>query len=155
SPGATSRLGIDTDPLPPGVTSCDRTASVIARTRRWLELRSASEACTSTKNAPPRAVALVSPQSTVTSVTGESAGRSTLRWTVCACAAAIARTTANPEPRPKEAANGAPLLRIHTRNRHLPGIRIHIPRASRPLYAHRNRHGHHRTLSDTQGAAVI
>ena len=30
SPGATSRLGTETDPLPPGVTSCASTASVIA-----------------------------------------------------------------------------------------------------------------------------
>ncbi len=48
SPGATSRLGIEMDPLPPGVASCAITAMVMPRMCRWLALR--KESATRTSN---------------------------------------------------------------------------------------------------------
>ena len=139
SPGATSRLGTETDPLPPGVTSCACTASITPRMRFWLELRNERTACTSSTYAPPRGVALVSPQSDDTAVTGESAGKSIFRpGRLCRRSAMAA------------SARMKILLRIHTRNRHLPRILIHVMRAGRALRAYRNRHQLGRILRDAQ-----
>src|SRR6266851_3364786 len=76
--GPTSRLVTVTDPLPPGVTSCAITRSVIPRILRCVEFRNVRAACKSSNIAPPRAVSMESPKSEVITDTGESLGRSIL-----------------------------------------------------------------------------
>src|ERR1017187_6213511 len=122
SPAAISRLGTDTDALPPGVTSCANTIRVTPRMRRWPELRSESEVCRSRTVAPPRANDRDCPQSAEsgdTTVTGESFGKSILNEP-CVSACAHTGTTANtPEIM-------ATLLRINIVDRHLARILIDI-----------------------------
>src|SRR5882724_466880 len=112
--GPTSRLVTVTDPLPPGVTSCAITSSVIPRILRCVEFRNVRAACKSSSIATPRAVSLESPKSEVITDTGESFGRSIL-------------TPAPSEQQIKARPNLSLLLGIvHLVGRDLTAIGIHI-----------------------------
>src|SRR6478609_1051546 len=129
SPGEMSRLGTDTEALPPGVTSWASTISVIPRMRRWLELRSESEVCKSRTTAPPRGNGRDWPQSAATKVTGESLGKSILNeprasaWPHANVAAQTPATIAI-------------LLRIDIRNCHLARVGINVAGPHRSTGAH-------------------
>jgi hypothetical protein len=60
--GGTSRLGTETEALPPGVTSCAATSSVTPRTRLGLELCSVRVTSRSSTTALPRWLTCDSPR---------------------------------------------------------------------------------------------
>src|SRR5271166_4484921 len=131
--GATSRLGTETEALPPGVTSCAATSRVTPRTRFGLELCSVSPTSRSSTTALPRWLTCESPKSVEISVKGESGGR--LIFTELLGGVSCAHSAATPAT--NRIAN---LLYIQVINRYVARIGIHVTGPHGTLRSRRIRH---------------